>query len=67
MHEHDGYVPHSHEVRADHLGVRTSDSKSSAGDVPKSQADLIAAEMGRIIGVGLQSMADAFAALGARK
>ena len=21
MHEHDGYAPHSHEVRADHLGV----------------------------------------------
>lgn len=24
MHEHDGYAPHSHEVRADHLGVDKS-------------------------------------------
>lgn len=24
MHEHDGYAPHSHEVRADHLGVDRS-------------------------------------------
>ena len=23
MHEHDGYKPHSHEVRSDHLGVET--------------------------------------------
>lgn len=22
MHQHDGYAPHSHEVRADHLGLR---------------------------------------------
>jgi hypothetical protein len=25
FHEHDGYVPHSHEVRYDHLGVKKDD------------------------------------------
>jgi hypothetical protein len=25
LHEHDGYAPHSHEVRADHLGVARND------------------------------------------
>lgn len=31
MHEHDGYAPHSHEVRADHLGVlRNADDPTFA-------------------------------------
>jgi hypothetical protein len=30
MHEHDGYAPHSHEVRADHRGVeRVMDRKAN--------------------------------------
>lgn len=26
MHQHDGYAPHSHEVRADHRGVKVIDT-----------------------------------------
>ena|SRR5690348_11789476 len=29
MHEHDGYAPHSHEVRADHLGVASAAGKTA--------------------------------------
>ena len=29
LHEHDGYAPHSHEVRADHLGVRQEEAAQS--------------------------------------
>ena len=39
MHEHDGYAPHSHEVRADHGGVATVPRPCPAGETgPRHQA-----------------------------
>ena len=35
MHTHDGYAPHSHEVRADHLGVPKVDSPDYAAYMAK--------------------------------
>src|SRR6185437_8861809 len=37
MHTHDGYVPHSHEVRADHEGVTRYQPRQPDADLFRSQ------------------------------
>ena len=46
MHEHDGYAPHSHEVRADHLGVARTTIEGTPVTVTKGDVIRIVPESG---------------------
>jgi len=42
MHTHDGYAPHSHEVRADHLGVPKEGDPDYAAWMAKQSSETLA-------------------------